>query len=198
METGHRTNPRHRPPRCRPPHPRRRPPSPTDRQLPPPAGGLGYSPRARALLRSGRYNNVPSPQWLVKGTYTMLAPGAAPPGAIGDPTTTHRVLRGILQPKDKPPARALAQITSGQAGYHLDLAMLCLAKWIQRRWPSTGTFPGIWAIPNAHTQIEAGPDTRKNPPPKATALPHLRVPRHPHDPPPRWPWPGATVPSSHH
>ena len=29
MGTGHRTNPRHRPPRCRRPHPRRRPPSPT-------------------------------------------------------------------------------------------------------------------------------------------------------------------------
>ena len=63
----------------------------------------------------------------------MLAPGAAPPGAIGDPTTPHRVLRGVLQPGDKPPARALAQITAGQASYHLGLA-----NWIQRRWPSTG------------------------------------------------------------
>ena len=75
----------------------------------------------------------------------MLAPGAAPPGAIGDPCHLHRV-RGVLQPGDKPPARALAQITSGQAGYHLGLAMLCVAKWIQRRWPSTGTVPLIWAI----------------------------------------------------
>ena len=62
----------------------------------------------------------------------MLAPGAAPPGAVGDPTTPHKVLRGVLQPGDNPPARTLAQITSGRAGYHLGLAMLCLAQWIQR------------------------------------------------------------------
>ena len=96
----------------------------------------------------------------------MLAPGTAPPGAIGDPTTPHRVIRGVLQPGDMPPARALGQMTSGQAGYHLGLAMLCLTQWIQRRLPSTGTMPWIWAIPTAHTQIEAGPDTRQNPPPR--------------------------------
>ena len=96
----------------------------------------------------------------------MLAPGTAPTGAVGDPTTPQRVLRGVPQPGDKPPARALAQITSGQAGYHLGLAMLCLAQWIQRRWPSTGTVPWTWAIPTAHTQIEASPDTRKDPPPR--------------------------------
>ena len=117
----------------------------------------------------------------------MFAPGAAPPGAVGDPTTPHRVLRGVLQPGDKPQARSLAQITSGRAGYHLGLTMLCLAQWIQRRWSSTGTVPWIWAIPTAHTQVEAGPDTLKDPPPRATALPHLRVPRHPQDPPPGGP-----------
>ena len=42
--------------------------------------------------------------------------------------------------------------------------MLCLTQWIQRRWPSTETVPWIWAIPTAHTQIQAGPDTRQNPP----------------------------------
>ena len=94
----------------------------------------------------------------------MLAPGTAPPGAVGDPITPHRVLRGILQLGDKPPARALAQITSGKAGYHLGLAMLCLTHWIQRRWRPTGTVPWIWAVPTAQTQIEAGPDTRLNPP----------------------------------
>ena len=62
----------------------------------------------------------------------MLAPGTAPTGAVGDPNTPHRVLRGVLQPEDKPPARALAQITSGQAGFHLGLAMLYLTQWIQR------------------------------------------------------------------
>ena len=123
------------------------------------------------VLEHGHYYVVaatatsPGPQWLVQGTDTMLAPGTAQPGAVGDPTTPHRVLRGVLQTGDKPPARALAQITSGQAGYHLGLAMLCLAQWIQRRWPSTGTVSWIWAITTAHTQIEADPDTRKEPPP---------------------------------
>ena len=90
-------------------------------------------------------------------------PRGSPPGAVGDPITPHRVLRGVLQPVDRPPARALAQITSGRAGYHLGLAMLCLAEWIQHCWPSTGTVPWIWAIATAHTQIEAGQDTRKDP-----------------------------------
>ena len=94
----------------------------------------------------------------------MLAPGATPPGAVADPTTQHRVLRGVLQPGDKPRARALAQITSGKAGYHLGLAMLCLTHWIKRRWPPTATVPWIWAIPTAHTQIE-GAGTRGQPPP---------------------------------
>ena len=57
----------------------------------------------------------------------MLAPRAAPPGAIGDPSTPHKVLRGVLQPEDQAPARALAKITSGRAGYDLGLAMLCLS-----------------------------------------------------------------------
>ena len=124
-----------------------------------------YSPRARALLRSGRYSYGPRPTVARQRDRHHARPGAAPPGAVGDPTTTHRVLRGVLQLGDKPPARALAQITSAKAGYHLGLAMLCLTQWIQRRWPSGGTVPWIWAIPTAHTQIEAGPDTRKDPPP---------------------------------
>ena len=134
------------------------------------------------LVKSKVTATSPGLQWLVKGTDTMLAPGTAPPGAAGDPTTQHRVLRGVLQPGDKPPARALAQITSGKAGYHLGLAMLCQTHWIQRRWPPTGTLPWIWAIPTAHTQIGAGPDTRPNPPPKTAAIPHLRVPCHPQGP----------------
>ena len=110
----------------------------------------------------------------------MLTPGTTPPGAVGEPTTPHRVLRGILEPGDQAPARALAQITSGQAGYHLRLAMLCLSQWIKRRWPSTGAAPWIWAIPTANSQVEAGPDTRKAPPPpQSTTPPHLRVPRRP-------------------
>ena len=77
----------------------------------------------------------------------MLAPGTASPGAVGDPTTPHRLPRGVLQAGDKPPACVLAKITSGKARYHPGLAMLCLIQWIQRRWPSTGTMPWILGHP---------------------------------------------------
>ena len=122
-----------------------------------------YSPRARALLRDSRYGYVPRPAMARQRDRHHACPR--------DPTTPHRVLRGVLQPGDKPPARALAQISSGKAGYHLGLAMLCLTHWIQRRRPPTGTVPWIWAIPTAHTQIEAGPDTRPNPPPQDRSTP---------------------------
>ena len=134
------------------------------------------------VLERGRYYVVaaaaasPGPQWVIRGTDTMPAPGAAPPGATGDPTTTHKVLRGVLQPRDQAPARALAQITSRRAGYHLGLAMLCLSHLIKRRWPSTRTVPWIWAIPTAHTQVQAGLDTKTTPPKPQHSL--LRVPRH--------------------
>ena len=138
---------------------------PTDGDHPPPEVWCTVLERGHYYVLAATATS-PGPQWLVKGTDTMLAPGAAPPGAVGDPTSPHKVLRGVLQPGEKPPARALAQITSGQAGYHLGLAMLCLTQWIKRRWPSTRAVPWIWAIPTAHTQIEAGPDTRKDPPPR--------------------------------
>ena len=44
--------------------------------------------------------------------------------------------------------------------------MLCLCQWIKRCWPSAGAEPWIWAIPTTHTQVEAGPDTRRDPPPR--------------------------------
>ena len=53
-----------------------------------------------------------------------------------------------------------------------------------RRAPG-GTVPWVWAIPTAHTQVKAGPETRPNPPPQTAAVPHLRVPRHPQGPQPR-------------
>ena len=139
------------------------PAPPTDSDHPPPEVWVTVLERGHYYMIAATATS-PGPQWLVKGTDTMLAPGAAPPGAVGDPTTQHRVLRGVLQAGDKPPARALAQITPGKAGYHLRLAMLCLTHWIQRRWPPTGTVPWIWAIPIAHTQIEASRDTLPNPP----------------------------------
>ena len=113
----------------------------------------------------------------------MLAPEIAPHGAERDPSTPDRVLRGILQLGNQASAHALAQITSGRAGYHLGLAMFCLSQSMKRRWPSTGVVPRIWAIPTNHAQVEAGADTQKNPPPRATTPLHLRVPRRPQDPP---------------
>ena len=147
-----------------------RPPQPTDSDHPPPEVWC-------TVLERGHYYVVaaattfPGQQWLVKGTDTMLAPAGAPPGAGGDPITAHKVLRDVLQPGDKPPARAPARVTSGRAGYHLGLTMLCLTQWIKRRWPSTGTPPWIWAISTAHTQFDAGPDTRTAPAPPGRNTP---------------------------
>ena len=118
------------------------PPPPTDSDHPPPEVWVTVLERRHYYVRAATATS-PGLQWLVKRTDTMLAPRTTPPGAGGDPTTQHRVLRGVLQPGDKPPARALAQITSGKAGYHLGLAMLYLTHWIQRRWPPTGTVPWI-------------------------------------------------------
>ena len=140
------------------------PPPPADSDHPPPEVWFTVLERGHYYVIAATATS-PGPQWLVKGTDTMLAPGTAPPGAVGDPTTQHRVLRGVLQPGDKPPARALAQITSEKAGYHLGLAMLCLTHWIQRRWPPTGTVPWIWAIPTAHTQIKCARTRGQTPPP---------------------------------
>ena len=126
------------------------PPLPTDSDHPPPEVWVTVLERGHYYVIAATATS-PGPQWLIKRTDTMFAPGTAPPGAVGDPTTQHRVLRGVLQPRDKPPARALAQITSGKAGYQLGLAMLCLTHWIKRRWPPRETVPWVWAIPDAHT-----------------------------------------------
>ena len=62
------------------------PPPPTDSDHPPPEVWC-------TVLERGHYYVVaatatsPGRQWLVKGTDTMPAPGTAPPGAVGDPTT---------------------------------------------------------------------------------------------------------------
>ena len=118
------------------------PPPPTDSDHRPPEVWCTVLERAHYYVMAATAIS-PVPQLVIKGTNTMLAPGASPPGAMGDPTNPHNVLRGVLQAGDKAPARALAQITYGRAGYHLGLAMLCLSQWIKRRWPSTGTVPWI-------------------------------------------------------
>ena len=123
-----------------------------------------YSPRERVVLRSGRYCNIPRPTRARQRDRNHASPRGRPTRGSRGPTTPHKVLRGVLQRGGKPPDCALAQISSGRAGYHLGLAMLCLAQWIQRRWQSTGTVPWIWAILTAHTQIEAGPETQKDAP----------------------------------
>ena len=133
--------------------------SPDDDLLPPPADSDQPPPEVWCtVLERGYYYVVsaaasPGPQRVIRGTDTMLAPGTKPPGAVEEPTTAHRVLGGVLQPGDQAPARALAQITSGRAGYHLGLAMLCLSQWIKRRLRSAGAEPWIWAIPTTLTQV---------------------------------------------
>ena len=160
--TGHHTEaatPPSAPPASAPPMTTSRPP-PTDSDRPPPEVWC-------TVLERGHYYVVaatatsPGPQWVIKGTDTMLAPAAVPPEAIGDPT---KVLRGVLQPGDKAPARALARITSGRAGYHLGLAMLCLSQRIKRCWPSTGTCAGSGPSPPPKHKSRRAP-TRGRPPP---------------------------------
>ena len=158
-ETGHGTQPRQRPPRHRPRHPRRRPPplQTTASDQPPPEVWCTVLERGHNYVVSAAASD--GPQWVIKGTNTMLAARTTPPRVRGEPATLHRVLRGVLQPGDQAPARALAQVTSGRAGYHLGLAMLCLLQWIKRRWSSTEAKPCIRKIPTAHRQVKAGPDT---------------------------------------
>ena len=113
----------------------------------------------------------------------MLTSGAAQQGAVADFTTQHKVLRGVLQPGDKPPARALAQITSGRAGYHpwtghalpdpMDQAPLAIHR---DRALDLGH-------PHRPHTNRGRPRYAEEPPPKATAFPHLQVPRLPQDPP---------------
>ena len=123
------------------------------------------SPRARALLRRGRHRNVPRPTMGHQRNRHPARLRGCPTRGGKRPHHPHKILRGVLQPGDKAPARTLGQITSGRAGYHLGLAMLCLTQWIKRRWPSSATVLLIWAISTAHTQVKAGPDTRMDPPP---------------------------------
>ena len=160
---GYRTDPLHRPPRRWPPHPRRPPPPhATDSDHPPPEVWCTVLGRGHYYVVAATATS-PGPQLFVKGTDTMLAAGAAPPGAVGDPTTPHKVLRGVLQPEDKATDRALAQITSGRAGYHLGLAMLCLTQWIKRsrQAPTRGQTPP----PGLNNPSPAGTTHPQGPPP---------------------------------
>ena len=75
---------------------------------PPGLGSYNVGGRARRrprgeTVRMGHTLTAPSPgpQWVIRGTDTMLAPGTAPAGAIGDPTTPQKVLRGVLQAGDQ-------------------------------------------------------------------------------------------------
>ena len=101
-------------------------PSPTDSDHLPPEVLCTVLERGHYYVVAAKATS-PVPQWVIRGTDTMFAQEDAPPGAIGDPTSPHKVLTGVLHPGNKDPARALAQITSERAAYHLGLAMLCLS-----------------------------------------------------------------------
>ena len=165
LGTGHRTQLQHRPPRHRPPQPRGQPPPPTYRQRTAPGGGLVYSPRTQALLRSVR-RGIPRPTMGPEGDPHHACPrDRAPRG-------NRRTNRPTQGPQGRPPT---GQPSCGPrpGPNHLKLGRLppglvmgCLSKCINRRWPSTAAAPWIWVIPTAHTQVEAGPDRRKDPPPR--------------------------------
>ena len=156
---------------CQPRHPRRGPPSRTNRQRAAVAGRLVCSHRAPALLLSALRSVLGPTTNSAMGPHShqhKARPGKHIPGTLGKSINPHKVLRGVLHPGDRgpantTPARPRAKITSGEVGYHLGLAMVCLSQSIRRRWPTTGAMLWIWAIPTAHTQMEAGPDTRKDP-----------------------------------
>ena len=139
------------------------PPPPTDSCHPPPEVWCTVLEREQYYVVCAVAASS-GPQWVIRGTNTMLAPGAASPGAIGDPITPHKVLRGVLEPEDQTPARAFSQITWCRAGYRLGVAMLCVSQSIKHRFPSTADVPWIWAIPTANTQVKEGPDTQKDHP----------------------------------
>ena len=70
------------------------PPQPTDSGLPPPKVWVTVLERGDFYVM-GATATSSGPQWLLKGTNTMLAPGVALPGAVGDLITPHRVFRGV-------------------------------------------------------------------------------------------------------
>ena len=115
------------------------PPPATDGDQPPPEVWCTVLERGHYYVVSAAAS--PGPQWVIRETNTMLVPGTTPPRAVEEPSTPHSVLSGILQPGGQAPACAMTKITSGRAGYHLGLAMLCLTPWINRRWPTAGAEP---------------------------------------------------------
>ena len=120
----------------------------TDREHPPPEVWDAVLERKHFYLVHAAASTSPQQNgpWVLRGPDTMPAPGSTPPGAVWEPTTPNKVLRGVLHtgdhgPVHTTPPRALAQITSREAGYHVGLAMFCPSQWSRRRWPATGATP---------------------------------------------------------
>ena len=143
-----------------------------------------YSPRARALLRSGRYSYVPRPAMACQRDRHHARPRDRPTRGSRRP---HHPAQG---PQGRPPARA--QAPSPRPGpNHLRASGLP---------PGTGhalpgpmdpaplAIHGNCALDLGHPQRphtnRARPRHAERPAPQTTALPHLRVPRHPQGPQP--------------
>ena len=77
-------------------------PPPGYRQRPPPAGGLVYSPRARALPRSGRYSNLSQPKMAPQRDEHHAHPRARP----------NRGSRGPDRPAQSPPGASSSRGTN--------------------------------------------------------------------------------------
>ena len=155
---------------------------PIYRQRPPPAGDLVYSPRAQALLRSVCRSSVPRPTMGHQRTNTMIAPGATPPGAIGDPTTLHKVLRGVLQRGTKPWPSPWPKSPRGKRATTWDWPCSSCPSGSSAAGRPQGPYPGSGPFPPPAHKSRRAPTHGKTPP-GATTPPHLRVPRRPQGPP---------------
>ena len=70
------------------------PPRPAAKDQPPPEVWCTVLERGHHYVVSAAAS--PGPQWVIRGTNNMLTPETTPPWAVGEPTTPHRIHRGVL------------------------------------------------------------------------------------------------------
>ena len=139
-----------------------------------------YSPQARALLCSGRYNNISWPTMARQRDRKHARPRGDPTRGSRGPHHPAQSIQGRLQARGQTPGPR-------PGPNHLRAGRLP---------PETGHAPPGPVDPaplaihgdrdldlgHPHTKIEASPDTQKDPPPQATEIPHLPIPRYSRDP----------------
>ena len=150
-------------------------PPPNYRQWTPPAGGLGYSPRARALLRDSRYSYFPWPAMAHQRNRHHVRPRDRPARGSRGP---HYPAQG---PQGRPPARK--QALSPRPGPN-HLREGGLPPGIGHALPDP-LDPAPLATHGDRALGRGGPGHTTKPPIQTAAIPHLRVPRPPQGPQPR-------------